>query len=149
MTIKTMDANQRVAWQQEIDLYTENLVKLSEETLSAKRMQDLQKTMRTSQLNNLLGVAQEAEGVATVRNWIFYQMGRRETSRAWNQSNFGESVLADMKTIRDYAETIVDTLDVEGDKMQKARWVQQTDIKLVRLYIGYLKRWFVARGGQG
>lgn len=148
MTIKTMNANQRVAWQQEIDLYTENLVKLADETLSIKRMQDLQKSMRTAQLSNLLGVAQEAEGVATVRNWIFYQMGRRETSRAWNQSEFGKRVLDDMITIRGYAETIVDSLDAEDDKMQRARWVQQTDIKLARLYIGYLKRWFVARGGQ-
>lgn len=148
MNTPTVDSNQAIAWRQEIDLYSENLVELADETLSPQLMGRFNRDMRTAQLNNLLGVALEAEGVAAVRNWIMYQMGRRETSRAWGESGFGEQVLDDFSKIRQYAAEIVDKIYSDLDERLRNRAIQKTNITLVRLYVGYLKRWFVARGGQ-
>lgn len=135
-----------IRWQQEIDLYNEELVETADRTLPASRVQTLKRSMKLAQLNNLLGVALEAQGTAIVSNWVNYQMGRRETERAWQDSGFGAAVQKDLETIRGFAETIVDTV-YEADS-QRRRRIQRTHIMLVRLYIGYLKRWFIARGGQ-
>ncbi len=148
MQDKQTISNVTIAWQQQIDLYSEELVEMADNTLSETRMTKIKRNMRTSQLANFLGVALEAEGVAPVNNWVHYQMGRRETSRAWQDSNFGADVQKDMKKIKEFATTIADEVWPEAEGMIKKRHIQKTHIALVRLYAGYLKRWFVARGGQ-
>lgn len=145
MAATDRDSGLDIRWNREIDLYHEQLVKLADDTLSKSRVEEIKRDMRLAQLGNLLGVAQESSGVAPVANWIQYQMGRRDTSRAWRQSDFGDSVLRDFQTIRGYARDIVRDLYGSADDDRR---VQETHIALVRLYIGYLRRWFVARGGQ-
>lgn len=139
------DSGLDIRWNREIDLYHENLVELADKTLSKSRVEEVKRDLRLAQLGNLLGVAQESSSVLPVANWIQYQMGRRDTSRAWRQSNFGDDVLKDFTTIRGYAQEIVRNV---YNQSEDPRQVQATHIALVRLYIGYLRRWFVARGGQ-
>jgi hypothetical protein len=158
-TVQEEERSRRVRWRQEIDQYSEELADIADKTLSAARMTDLKRTMRMAQLANFLGVALEASSVAAVRNWVSYQMGRRETNLAWKQSHFGDAVLQDLKTIGGYAQQIVRDVypseasftDEKARQLHERRLkreVQKTHIALVRLYIGYLRRWFVARGGQ-
>lgn len=145
MTSDTKAVERVLQQRQQIELYSEELVRLAEVTLSNSRMQEMRRNMKTAQLNNLLGVALESQSVAPVRNWVLYQTGRRETSRAWQQSGFGDAVLRDIDQIRDYAQEIVTQL---GSDEEAKRQFQAIYIQLVRLYAGYLRRWFVARGGQ-
>jgi hypothetical protein len=145
MAATNQDSGLDIRWNREIDLYHEQLVELADKTLSKGRVEEIKRDLKLAQLGNLLGVAQESSSVAPVDNWIQYQMGRRDTSRAWRQSNFGNDVLKDFATISGYAKAIV--RNVYGQSGE-ARKVQATHITLVRLYIGYLRRWFVARGGQ-
>ena len=145
MAATNHDSGLDIRWNREIDLYHEKLVELADKTLSKSRVEEIKRDLRLAQLGNLLGVAQESSGVAPVANWIQYQMGRRDTSRAWRQSNFGDDVLKDFSTIRGYAQEIVRNV---YDQAEDPRQIQATHIALIRLYIGYLRRWFVARGGQ-
>lgn len=148
--MKTAEAesNQAVFLQQQIDLYTEELVEMADMTLSQARMDKIKRDLRTAQLNNLLGVALESPSVAPIRNWVHFQMGRRETSRAWSDSGFGADVLKDLKAINGYAKEVVHTAFKDADTPATKKDLQETSLKMVRLYTGYLKRWFVARGGQ-
>jgi hypothetical protein len=145
MAATNHDSGLDIRWNREIDLYHEKLVELADRTLSKSRVEEIKRDLRLAQLGNLLGVAQESSGVAPVANWIQYQMGRRDTSRAWRQSNFGDDVLKDFSEIRGYAVEIGRNV---YDQAEDPRQIQATHIALVRLYIGYLRRWFVARGGQ-
>ncbi|MCA9954846.1 MAG: hypothetical protein KC434_09020 [Anaerolineales bacterium] len=148
--MKTTEAesNQAIFLQQQIDLYTEELVEMADKTLSQKRMDSIKRDLRTAQLNNLLGVALESPSVAPIRNWVNFQMGRRETQRAWNESGFGEDVLKDLVAIRPFSVEVVNAVFPQADEKSRKRHLSQTYLKMVQLYTGYLKRWFVARGGQ-
>ena len=89
-------------------------------------------------------VTLETNSPSVVENWLRYQMGRGETEKAWGRTGLGVQVIADMHAIRQ---------EMAGEAAQKAfgdqesEHVQQAHIALVRLYAGYLKRWFVANGG--
>ncbi|MCA9897246.1 MAG: hypothetical protein KC433_03605 [Anaerolineales bacterium] len=151
--MKTAEAesNQAIFLQQQIDLYTEELVEMADKTLSEARMKKIVKDrngLKTAQLNNLLGVAQESPSVAPIRNWVHFQMGRRETSRAWSDSGFGEDVLNNLKEISKFAQEAVKAAFKDADITPTKKDLRETNLKMVRLYAGYLKRWFVARGGQ-
>lgn len=143
------DVNTRVARQEAIDKYTEQLVTAAEETLSDSRMEQLkrERDMKLAQLNNFLGVTLATGSVAAISNWVRYQMGRRETSRAWRMGGFGDDVLKAIDQCRGWAKEIA--LDLTQDDAEAAKvQVQEIHVALVRLYAGYLKRWFVAKGGQ-
>lgn len=130
----------------QIDLYNEELVNLADATLSDETMKALRanKKMKLGQLNNLLGVALQSESVAPVTNWIQYQMGRNQTKEAWTLAGFGSGVLSDITTLHTFAQTISQDL-YDSDELPLIGYVH---LRLVRLYVGYLRRWFVARGGQ-
>lgn len=101
--------------------------------------------MELSQINNFLGVALETSSPTVVENWVRYQMGRRETQKAWSDTSLGDQIVADIHRIKqDMAGQVAE--QAFGD--QSDAHVQQAHIALVRLYAGYLKRWFVAKGGQ-
>jgi len=95
--------------------------------------------MDLSQLNNYLGVTRETESPAVVRNWLLYQMGRKETQKGWGGSGLGQKVLRDMQRIHQLAEETVS---------DSPRLRRHAEIMLLQRYAGYLVRWFVARGGQ-
>lgn len=80
--------------------------------------------MEESQLHNLLNIANATDSIKAIENFICYQMGRRRSE--W-RSEFGNRVLEDLKEL--------------------ATMAQQEKVKhidFVRLYVGFLFRWFVA-----
>lgn len=169
----SIDTTVRITLRQEVAKHTENLVDRTDKALSfpmmakllgcagydeqkqdyfyerdGRRMYRKQKSptkvMELAQLNNFLGVTLETDSPAAVENWVRYQMGRKETKQAWQTTGLGQQILADIQTIKSWAEQVA--LEVFSDKTPEH--IQQAHIMLIRLYAGYLKRWFVARGGQ-
>jgi hypothetical protein len=141
-----MSVGQRVAWQRAIDNYTEQLVLAAEATLTDERMGRLKGKMRTAQLSNFLGVTLETNSVAAIANWVRYQMGRKETKEAWQTGDFGREVLGHIDKMYGWAKEIANR--EFGGAEASQHYVLPTHVALVRLYAGYLKRCFVARGGQ-
>ena len=141
----------RLALRRAAELYSEALVTLAGDTLSDDLMSRLlsrepRPVMELSQINNLLGVTLETSSPTVVTNWVRYQMGRKETREAWGGTGLGKQVVADINKIKnDMANEVARAAfsDQVGDQH-----IQMAHITLVRLYAGYLKRWFVAKGGQ-
>lgn len=140
------DTNTRFAWQQAIDSRTEAVVELAEGTIKKTRMDNLKGAIGTTQLSNFLGVTLETGSVAAIVNWVRYQMGRRETSKAWRDTGLGEGVLRGIEEIGKWATEIAK--EVYQVAEPKPRQRLEIYVALVRLYAGYLKRWYVAEGGQ-
>lgn len=138
--------NTRLTWQQVIDSYTEYLVEQAEQSISDARMNELGRNrMRLAQLSNLLAVAKETDSIAAVVNWIRYQMGRRETQRAWEQTGLGADIITRIGQMKKEAGTAARR--VYGDKPAPEE-IRGIHIAMTRSYIGYMRRWFVAKGGQ-
>ncbi len=135
--------NERLRRQQALENQADKLVSMAQKTLDAK-MSDLRRGrgLKTAQFNNLLGVALETPSPAVVINWLSYQMGRRTPdTRPWKDSGLGEQVVADIKALKARAESVA------KDNTDEAE-VRELHIQLTRKYLGYLKRWFVAKGGR-
>lgn len=100
-----------------------------------------------SQLESLLGVANETRSSRVVINWVQYQMGRSgKPQEFWRDSNLGKQVQSDIEgEIKKTAYSIAD--QVYGTPASEE---QRSDvhIRLIRLYAGYLKRWLVAMPRQ-
>ncbi|MEM7345127.1 MAG: hypothetical protein AAF485_12855, partial [Chloroflexota bacterium] len=80
------------------------------------------------------------------KNWLLYQMGRRETSGGWNGSGLGQNVINDIDKLQQVAKRIAER--IYGGDTTTDDQIRQVHIMLTRRYVGYLKRWFVGRGGQ-
>lgn len=143
---------------QRIEKYTDALVQAADDHLSPQRMTTLPQAMKLNQLSNFLGVASESgSSPRAVANWVEYQMGRRETRRAWQESGLGKDILSQIRQMNQWAQTIVaeaqaNATTTDNNPAQSAadtEWQQRlVHLKLIRLYAGYLRRTFVARGGQ-
>ncbi|MCA9983185.1 MAG: hypothetical protein KDE59_02780 [Anaerolineales bacterium] len=138
--------NRQLNWQQVVDSYTEFLVEQADETISRTRMRELQRVLKTNQLSNLLSVAMGTESVAAISNWIEYQMGRRDMQRAWQDTGLGEDILKRIRALKEEAQKAARR--IYGQEPTREQ-VGAIHVAMVRQYIGYLRRWFVARGGQG
>ncbi len=141
-TIRTQFARQ-----QAIDRYTEQIVNTAEETLKQARLGQLNESLGNSQLSNLLGVALETNSVAVIRNWVQYQMGRRETLQAWKNTGLGDEVIKAIEKLGGYAR------DAEAFRLNQGAKQEPEDflamhVAMIRLYAGYLKRWYIATGGK-
>jgi hypothetical protein len=96
-------------------------------------------------LNNLLGVSLETGSPQVVRNWLLYQMGRSDRNvRPWKTSGLGEEVAGNILKLGENARRIASQVYGQPSDEQ----VEEVHIALVRRYIGYLRRWYVAKGGQ-
>ncbi len=94
-----------------------------------------------SQLRNVLEVANQTECVEVVENFILYQIGRDSSGKKWKYRGFGESLVDKIKSGRVYGITdkIVKELKLQDSKVDEV-W-----LKLTRLYLGYLNRYFIYR----
>jgi hypothetical protein len=143
----TMTVTARLALRQAVEPYAEALVDLADATLTTNMMNNLlQHKMRAAQINNLLGVSLETSSPAVVVNWVRYQMGRKETREAWGNTGLGKQIIADINRIKqpDMAGKVAEMAFRDSSEEH----IREAQIVMVRLYIGYLKRWFVAKGGQ-
>jgi hypothetical protein len=86
--------------------------------------------LEESQLRNLQNLASATDSVAVLENFIAYQMGRRKLPVA-----VGQRILDDIRELGRKAEEIVQ------DSREALRWAR---MELIRLYLGFLVRKFVA-----
>jgi hypothetical protein len=86
--------------------------------------------LEESQLRNLQNLASATDSVAVLENFIAYQMGRRKLPVA-----VGQRILDDIRELGRKAEEIVQ------DSREVLRWAR---MELIRLYLGFLVRKFVA-----
>lgn len=143
-----------------LEQQSEYLVQKAGETISDEMMKKKLRdergrlNLRVGQLNNLLGVALETESPRVVQNWLLYQMGRADrNTRAWRDSGLGQQVVDAIQNLQKEGDTT--DLRYLSERVARRVWdnpqpedVQRVHIQLTRRYIGYLRRWFVARGGQ-
>lgn len=137
--------SKQVTWQQIVDSYTDYLVEQAELTISDARMREIRRSIRLNQLSNLLSVTLATDSINAIVNWIYYQMGRRETQHAWKQTGLGDDVINRIKRMHTQAKEAGQR--VHGDAANPKQ-IQEIHVAMVRLYVGYLRRWFIAKGGQ-
>lgn len=147
----SIDTTVRITLRQAVKKHSEAIVNRASQTLSEGRMADLKDSMKQNQLDNLLGVALETTSPTVIVNWIRYQMGRAPSThelKGWVQGKLGETVIADIESLKEIAEQVAGEVWRTGDAHPSTEQVQQAHVALIRLYAGYLRRWFVARGGR-
>jgi hypothetical protein len=89
--------------------------------------------MEESQLHNLLNIANATDSVKALENFVCYQMGRL---KEWRHNDFGQRILEDFKRLGNLAQEIV-----KGSNTKE----RAVHMELIRLYTGFLYRWFVAK----
>jgi hypothetical protein len=112
-------------------------------------------SMRENQLRNVLEVALHTESIEVVGNFIRYQIGR---GSGWKTGNFGENVITALDAkgpvyqhARNAASAVIRQMEeakIQGKLGQeplpdRAVLIQEAHIKLTRLFLGYLNRWFL------
>lgn len=126
---------------QAIDRITDELVrkakKLVDEKLTVTKTGGQIKLdaggLREAQLRNVINVADGTESVELVKNFIRYQIGRQ--GGGWRHRGFGEALIDCIeKEVAGLAERVAREAQAE---------VRLAHIKLVRLFLGYLNRYFV------
>ncbi len=90
-----------------------------------------------AQLSNLQNMANSTDSMKALELFIYYQMGRKE-GRGWKYEEFGLRVINDLNELKKWAEQI--GRDTGGN-------IKDIHLYLIRLYCGYLNRWFVALKG--
>jgi hypothetical protein len=85
--------------------------------------------LEESQLRNLQNLASATDSVAVLENFIAYQMGRKKLP-----VKVGQWILEDIQTLKGKAEELT-----QND--EALRWAR---MELIRLYLGFLVRKFVA-----
>lgn len=116
------------------------------------------KAMRESQLRNVLSVAvAHPLSHLTVSNFIYYQIGRSGVGHAWMHNNFGKQVVKDIQDadgiVSKLANQVADAVHNAVTEANRDEVRQDARGQLLRLYLGYLNRWFSsgskARDWQG
>lgn len=141
--------NQEVLVHRLLEKQSNDLVDKAEKAIDDK-MSKLRGRLRLGQFNNLLGVALETDSPRVVQNWLLYQMGRSDFNvKPWRESGLGEQVVKDIQS--ETSGSLLKTAEAiakQAYESPTSSQIQDIHIVLVRRYIGYLKRWFVAKGGQ-
>lgn len=113
---------------QQIERNLDEIVRLAEkcvtETGAAKS--DLEE----SQLRNLQNLASATDSVPALENFIVYQMGRRKIP-----TEVGRQILEDIRKLGQKAQ------ELTQNNPGSLRWIR---MELIRLYLGFLVRKFVA-----
>lgn len=142
--MSTDTAENRLVLQQAIDSYTESIVNAADATLPEERVVKLRNArMGKAQFSTFLGVTLETGSPAAIDNWVRYQMGRRDNSRTW-ADGLGVDVLRKLKEMEGWAKDVAKQAYQQSGQREE----MQVHTKLIRLYAGYLMRWYVARGGD-
>lgn len=92
--------------------------------------------LQDKQIRNVIAVADETESLSIVDNFIKYQIGRCKENEGWRFGErsraFGEAVREHLKWLREQAKL------KQGDGVT----AKDLEIRLVRLFLGYLMRHF-------
>jgi hypothetical protein len=101
--------------------------------------------LQRAQLSNLQNLANSSDSVKALELFIRYQMGRKE-GKGWRYKgdsaySFGLKVIEDFNQLGKWAEQIARESSESNTKA--------VHLWLIRLYCGFLSRWFVAlKGGE-
>jgi len=98
--------------------------------------------MKLSQFGNVLAVATETGSVEVVKNFIRYQIGRKE-GKGWQHGGFGQRLVDDIDGWLAEQAKAIEAEHPAGDLQKDTVWME-----LVRLYIGYLRRDWVFHHAQ-
>jgi hypothetical protein len=113
---------------QKIEEHLDEIVEIAENCVTNTNAASTD--LEESQLRNLQNLASATDSVAVLENFIAYQMGRRKLPVA-----VGQRILDDIRELGRKAEGIVQ------DNREALRWAR---MELIRLYLGFLVRKFVA-----
>jgi hypothetical protein len=121
-----------------IDDQLNEILRQMQSLLDASRIWE--SDMEVSQIQNLLAVAYETNSVEVVKNYIRYQIGRDRDGKSWRRPAdakpvFGDQIVNELDKLQKVAAGIVPK---DSSQME----VDQTWMKLTRLYLGYLRRYF-------
>jgi len=102
------------------------------------------RAMRESQFRNVLDVALSTPSLEVVTNFVRYQMGRSGGNQAWLHNNFGQSVVQEIEKglIPRLAQEIANEVCEELGAQDRDAITREARLRLLRLYLGYLNRWF-------
>lgn len=102
------------------------------------------RTMRENQIRNVLEVALSKPSIDVVTNFIRYQMGRSGGNQAWLHNNFGQKVVEDIERgiVPELAAEVAEEVSREVPEADRDEVAREARLRLVRLYLGYLNRWF-------
>ena len=122
---------------QKIDQIEDNLVQRAEDIVdNCPGITDERKGLEDKQLRNVMAVAAETESLSVVDNFIKYQIGRsydpKKPPQKWRFGGFGEKMRVDLVWLKQQAQSLA------GNKVS----AKDLEIRLVRLYLGYLIRHF-------
>jgi len=130
-----------------IDACLDELVTRAQDLIDQKRVASRASRLEKKQFDNVLSVATETGSVEVVKNFIKYQIGRPgAVGEGWRHNGFGEAVVQQIDTdLRKMAKEITEELKRDHGVIVPSR---QAWIELVRLYLGYMRRWFVYRARE-
>lgn len=111
-----------------------------------------------SQFRNVLNVATESgSGIEVTKNYIRYQLGRKESGDIWravangDKKPFAVALVEKIEALNQNAENVVKSMGEDMNTDSGKESLQQAHLRLMRLYLGNLARYqvFLARENKG
>lgn len=138
---KTHHLRREMVLKQVIDSKQDRLVQLS---ASAVKQLETNRDMQTSQLRNLLNVSLDTPSTDVVISFICYQIARNKKAWETEKDGFGHTVIMMLQDeITNLAIEVTDEVAKKiGDDKDRDALLAEVQTRLVRLYLGYLHRWF-------
>ena len=123
----------RIETRKEIEKMLDDLIIRAQDITEETEI--VQHGMKPAQLRNILEVASSTNSIKAVEVFIQYQMGRKETQKAWAKSRFGRRLL----------EEEIPALERRAEEISKKTGDDKKSIlmEILRLYLGYLNRYFI------
>lgn len=145
---KTHRLRREMVLKQVVDSKQDELVQLA---ASAVKLLAENRDMQTSQLRNLLNVSLDTPSTDVVISFICYQIARNKKAWGTGKDEFGHTVIMMLQDeITNLAKKV--TKEVEDKMKEKSgadvividhdNLLAEVQTQLVRLYLGYLHRWF-------
>ncbi len=137
MTV-TLSMQQELEIDRAIDAQLNGMLRQMQKILDDSRIWESK--MEVNQMQNLLAVAQETDSAEVVKNYIRYQIGRDGNAVTWrrrvgNNPLFGDQIITELDRLQSVAQAVVPKSS--GQELIDRAWM-----KLVRLYLGHLRRYF-------
>lgn len=108
-----------------------------------------------SPFRNVLNVATDpGSGIEVTKNYIRYQLGRRESNRMWQDTASGDTTFATalvekIDALATDAETILKSVATDPKKEPDEKQIQKVHLRLMQLYLGNLARYQTYLANEG
>jgi hypothetical protein len=130
-----LEMQQRLQIQNEIKKIEGKLITKAMELIDSK--QPFQ-SMEENQIRNVLDVALMTDCVEVIDVYIKYQIGRSKPNEKWRFGNFGDSLIIQIKELKEKAKEIADFSEIKTA-------IEPIWLQLTRLYLGHLNHYFYYR----